>query len=151
MQLRPLNALSSRSNVLRMLAVGALAFSLSACSGGGGSSSTYTCYPGVASAIVSPRDDVYAPGTTQVVIALEARSDLLAGSWDLILRDNFGTRFETGALALIDGSALNHPFNDTDYFYAANVSGLPTGRQWRVYLNNFNSTCSAQYLSTFTN
>ena len=149
MQLRSLSALRSRPNVLRMLALGALAFSLSAC--GGSSSGTNTCYPGVASAIVSPLNGATAPGTTQVVIALEARSDLLGNSWDLILRDNFGTRFETGALALIDGSALNHPFNDTDYFYAANVSGLPTGRQWRVYLNNFNSTCSSQYLSTFSN
>jgi hypothetical protein len=140
----------SARNAFRCAALGALAFTLSAC-GSSTSSGTNTCYPGVASAIVSPRDGTSAPGTTQVVIALEARSDLLGTSWDLILRDNFGTRAESNALVLIDGSSLYHPFADTDYFYSANVSGLPSGRQWRVYLNNFNSSCSAQYLSTFTN
>jgi hypothetical protein len=142
--------LYSARNALRCAALGAFAFALSACSGGTSSGSN-TCYPGVASAIVSPRDSTNAPGTTQVVIALEARSDLLGSSWDLVLRDNFGNRVESSTLGLIDGSALYHPFTDTDYFYAANVSSLPSGRQWRVYLNNFNSSCSAQYLSTFSN
>lgn len=145
MRLRPIDA-------LRLIAFGALAAGVSACGGGGSSTpSGNMCYPGVASAIVSPANGSYAPGTGQIVIALQARSDLLGTSWDLILRDNLGSRIETAQLNLIDGSSLPHPFPDTDYFYSTTVSGLPGGRIWNVYLNQYTSTCTSQYLSQFSN
>ncbi len=138
-------------DVLRCLAFGTGAFAISACGGGSTTPSVNACYPGVASAIVTPANGSYAPGTGQIVIALEARSDLLGNSWDLILRDNLGSRIETSALTLIDGSSLPHPFPDTDYFYSTTVSGLPSGRAWNIYLNQFTSTCTSQYISTFSN
>ena len=144
MWLRPLDT-------LRLAAFAALALGVSAC---GGSTSSNTCYPGAASEIVRPAGGAYAPGTTQITIALQARSDLLGSSWNLLLRDSVGSVVSTDTLILIDGSALPHPFPDTDYFYSANISSpstLPAGRSWRVYLNQFNSSCTARYLATFSN
>jgi hypothetical protein len=131
---------------LRLATFAALAFGMSACA----AQHSKPCYPGASSAIVSPRNGEFAPGTTRVVIALQARSDLLGADWSLILKDNFGNRVDP-ALTLIEGSSLYHPFSDTDYFYAADVTGLPSGREWRVFLNEPSSSCTALYLATFTN
>lgn len=127
-------------------AFAALTFGVSGC----GSKASKTCDPGASSAMVSPRDGELAPGTTRVVIAIQARSDLLGTKWSLILKDSFGNRVDP-ELVLIDGAALYHPFSDTDFFYAADVSGLPSGREWRVFLNEASSSCTARYLATFTN
>jgi hypothetical protein len=144
MLLRPLDA-------FRLAAFAALTLGVSAC---GGSTSSNTCYPGAASEIVIPTGGTNAPGTTQVTIALQARSDLLGNSWNLLLRDSFGSTVSTDPLTLISGTGLPHPFPDTDYFYSANIaspSTLPANRSWRVYLNQFNSSCTARYLATFSN
>jgi hypothetical protein len=130
----------------RLATFAALAFGVSAC----GAKASKTCDPGASSAIVSPRDGELATGTTRVVIAVQAKSDMLGTKWSLILKDDFGNRVDP-ELDLIEGSSLYHPFPDTDYFYAADVFGLPSGREWRVFLNEPSSSCTARYLATFTN
>jgi hypothetical protein len=155
--LRSLQVRNLPSNTPRLAraAVVLLSAGLLAACGGGSTGSTPPnnnygyCDPDAQNITTARPTPGFPTNNGNVEIVSSSGNDSLHSGYqffDLNLVDNFGNRFATGPLSIVQDNGGPHPFN-SDFYYSGTVSGgLPTNDTFAVYLNDPNTNCTPQFV-----
>jgi hypothetical protein len=148
---------------VRVAALAAMTFALSACGGGGSSSppvnnpfgpSFAQCDPGTQVQLANPLPGQggVSPTAGSITLVANGNNNTLYNTyqqWFVVLTDSFGNSYNGGPLQLVSFPNGPHPYN-SDFYYSSSIQNLPSGRSWSAGLVYGNGNCSPAFLGNFS-